>query len=250
MQKKKKKKLLLSCQKAAGDPAPGCREPRPGGGVYSPRSALWCPRGPGGLGSCAYSACARSEPQTGPRISAGEGGSLAQSPLCIEPARKQQPRTPPWKFPSRETWGWGPVGGMGPRHLVGVSDQVCDVGHRTRLLVVREEGMVAANRGSRAVLVLDVVQKPGHIRHQESTGLPSLPPPWAPRSPHHLHRGPPDVGSNSQTGSPVSSHREEGQAATATLVLEERRNKRADRDGDPGTTGGFPRSLASQWLRR
>lgn len=33
---------------------------------------------------------------------------------------------------------------MGPRYLVGVPDQVGNVGHGTGLLVIREKGMVAA----------------------------------------------------------------------------------------------------------
>ena len=232
-------------QEAQLGSAPSRRELWSRGGLYSPRSASWCPRGPGGLGSCACSACARSEPQTGPQISAGERGSTcSQNPLCIQTADKQQPPTPPWKFTSRETWGQGQAG-MGPRYLVGVPDQVCDVGHGTRLLVVREEGVVAANRGSWAVLVLDVVQKPGHMRHRESTGLPSPPQPG--------HLAAPTAFTGPQTWAatvklaPLSPVTVKGQAAIATLILEKRRNEHEDGHGAPGAVGSFPRSL-TLWL--
>lgn len=45
----------------------------------------------------------------------------------------------------------------GAHYLVGVPDEVSNVSHRIGLLVIREEGVVAANGGSRAVLILNVI---------------------------------------------------------------------------------------------
>ena len=105
-----------------------------------------------------------------PEFLQGREGALAHRILS---ASRQQMSSSPQHLPGSSAPKRRGAG-AGPRYLIGVPDQVCDVSHRTRLLVVREEGVVAANRGSRAVLVLDVVQKPGHIRHQESTGYHPL----------------------------------------------------------------------------
>lgn len=42
-------------------------------------------------------------------------------------------------------------------YLIGVPDQVSNVGHRIGLLVIREKGMVAANGGPWAVFILNVI---------------------------------------------------------------------------------------------
>lgn len=46
---------------------------------------------------------------------------------------------------------------QGLLYLIGVPDQVSNVGHRIGLLVIREKGMVAANGGSWAVFILNVI---------------------------------------------------------------------------------------------
>lgn len=137
--------------------APACAQPL-WGGLYSPRSALWYLRGLGEPWSCAYSACARSAPLTGLQISAGNEGSLTHRiPFCTQ--RKQaaaQETLLNIHLLNKLARGAG-RGGAGPLYLVGVPDQVSNVSHRIRLLVVREKGMVAANGGSWAVLILNVI---------------------------------------------------------------------------------------------
>jgi hypothetical protein len=46
---------------------------------------------------------------------------------------------------------------QGLLYLIGVPDQVSNVGHRIWLLIIREKGMVAANGGPRAVFILNVI---------------------------------------------------------------------------------------------